>query len=115
MYTSLAAVLVFVAFGWLLLDKTEVVDFWIFSVKQNNTPNGVFADYVAEIVQFDGEYSLARDGKTVLNSDKIKTIQDWDIVSLPEGTDLIFNLEDWTQAKIIWPAEFSIKKKKKWY
>jgi hypothetical protein len=45
-------------------------------VKQNNTPNGVFADYVAEIVQFDGEYSLARDGKTVLNSDKIKTIQD---------------------------------------
>ena len=115
MYTSLAAVLVFVAFGWLLLDKTEVVDFWIFSVKQNNTPNGVFADYVAEIVQFDGEYSLARDGKTVLNSDKIKTIQDWDIVSLPEGTDLIFNLEDWTQAKIIWPAEFSITKTEKWY
>ena len=115
MYTSLAAVLVFVVFGWLLLDKTEVVDFWIFSVKQNNTPNGVFADYVAEIVQFDGEYSLARDGKTVLNSDKIKTIQDWDIVSLPEGTDLIFNLEDWTQAKIIWPAEFSIAKTEKWY
>ena len=115
MYTSLAAVLVFVVFGWLLLDKTEVVDFWIFSVKQNNTPNGVFADYVAEIVQFDGEYSLARDGKTVLNSDKIKTIQDWDIVSLPEGTDLIFNLEDWTQAKIIWPAEFSITKTEKWY
>ena len=115
MYTSLATFLAFVAFWWLLLDKTEVVDFWIFSVKQNNTPNGVFADYVAEIVQFDGEYSLARDGKTVLNSDKIKTIQDWDIVSLPEGTDLIFNLEDWTQAKIIWPAEFSITKTEKWY
>jgi len=60
MYTSLAAVLVFVVFGWLLLDKTEVVDFWIFSVKQNNTPNWVFADYVAEIVQFDWEYSLVR-------------------------------------------------------
>jgi len=115
MYTSLAAVLVFVVFGWLLLDKTEVVDFGIFSVKQNNTPNGVFADYVAEIVEFNGEYSLVRDGKTVLNSDKLNTIQDGDVVSFPEWTDLIFNLEDWTQAKIIWPAEFSITKTKKWY
>lgn len=115
MYTSLAAVLIFVVFGWLLLDKTEVVDFWIFSVKQNNTPNGVFADYVAEIVEFNGEYSLVRDGKTVLNSDKLNTIQDGDVVSFPEWTDLIFNLEDWTQAKIIWPAEFSITKTEKWY
>lgn len=115
MYTSLAAVLVFVVFGGILLDRSEVVDFWIFSVKQNVTPNGVFADYVAEIVEFNGEYSLVRDDKVVLNSDKLKTIQDWDIVSLPEWTDLIFNLQDWTKAKIIWPAEFSITKKENWY
>ena len=115
MYASLAAILVFVVFGWLVLDKTQVVDFWIFSVKQNNTPNGVFADYIAEIVEFNGEYSLVRDGKTVLNSDKLNTIKDGDIVSFPEWTDLIFNLEDWTQAKIIWPAEFSITKTEKWY
>ena len=115
MYTSLAAVLVFVVFGWVLLDKTQVVDFGIFSVKQTNTPNTVFADYVAEIVEFNGEYSLARDWKTILNSDKLKKIQDWDIVSFPEWTDLIFNLQDWTQAKIIWPAEFSISKTEKWY
>jgi hypothetical protein len=30
-------------------------------VKQNNTPNGVLADYVAEIVEFNGDYSLERD------------------------------------------------------
>ena len=115
MYTSLAAILVFVVFGWLLLDKTQVVDFWIFSVKQNNNPNWVFADYVAEIVEFNGEYFLERNGKPVQNSDKLKTIQDWDIVSFPEWTDLIFTLQDWTQAKIIWPAEFSISKTEKWY
>lgn len=115
MYTSLAAILVFVVFGWLLLDRTQVVDFWIFSVKQNNTPNGVFADYVAEIVEFNWDYSLVRDGKAVLNSDKLKTIQDWDIVSFPEWTDLIFNLQDGTQAKIIWPAEFSITRTEEWY
>ena len=115
MYTSLAALLIFVVFGWLLLDKTNVIDFWIFSVRQSNTPNGVFADYVAEIIEFNGEYSLNRDGKVVLNSDKLKTIQNWDIVSLSEWTDLIFNLQDWTKAKIIWPAEFSIIKTAQWY
>ena len=115
MYTSLAAILVFVVFWWVLLDKTQVVDFGIFSVKQNNTSNTVFADYVAEIVEFNWEYSLARDWKTILDSDKLKKIQDWDIVSFPEWTDLIFNLQDWTQAKIVWPAEFSITKTKKWY
>jgi len=115
MYTSLAAILVFVVFWWVLLDKTQVVDFGIFSVKQNNTSNTVFADYVAEIVEFNWEYSLARDWKTILDSDKLKKIQDWDIVSFPEWTDLIFNLQDWTQAKIIWPAEFSITKTEKWY
>ena len=115
MYTSLAAVLVFVVFGWGLLDRTQVVDFGIFSVKQNNTPNTVLADYVAEIVEFNGEYSLERDGKSILNSDKLNKIQDGDIVSFPEWTDLIFNLQDWTQAKIVWPAEFSITKTEKWY
>ena len=114
MYTSLAAILVFVVFWWVLLDRTQVVDFGIFSVKQNNTPNTVFADYIAEIVEFNWDYSLERDWK-VIKSDKLKTIQDWDIVSLPEWTDLIFNLQDWTQAKIIWPAEFSIEKSEKWY
>ena len=115
MYTSLAAILVFVVFGGLLLDKTKVVNFGIFSVKQNNNPNGVFADYVAEIIDFNGEYSLVRNGKVVLNSDGLKTIQDWDIVSFPERTDLMFNLQDWTQAKIVWPAEFSITKTEEWY
>ncbi len=115
MYASLATILIFVVFGWLVLDKTQVVDFWIFSVKQNNTPNWVLADYVAEIVEFNWDYSLDRNGKVLPNSDKLKTIQDGDIVSFPEWTDLIFNLQDGTQAKIVWPAEFSIKKTEKWY
>ena len=71
---------------------------------------------MAEIVEFNWEYSLERDGKAVLNLDNLKIIQDWDTIYLPEWTDLIFNLQDWTQAKIIWPAEFSITKtEEKWY
>ena len=115
MYTSLAAILVFVVFGWLLIDKSKIIDFWIFSVKQNNTPNWVFADYVAEIVEFNGDYSLVRDEKVVIDSKNLKNIQNWDTISLPEWTDLIFTLQDGTKSKIVWPAEFSITKTEKSY
>lgn len=114
MYASLTAFIFVVVFGGLLLDRSKIVDFWIFSVKQNDTPNGVLADYVAEIVEFSWDYSLVRDG-LVVKSENLKMIQDGDVVTLPEWTDLIFNLEDWTQAKIVWPAEFSISKTEKWY
>lgn len=115
MYASLASVLILVVFWWLLLDRNDVVDFWLFSVEKHTNPWGVFADYVAEIIEFNWDYSLVRDWLTVSNLQDLKLIEDWDIVTLPEWTDLIFTLTDWTQAKIIWPAEFSIKKWKKWY
>lgn len=114
-YTSLATILVFVVFGWLLLDKSKVLDFGIFSIKQNNAPGGVFADYVAEIAEFNGDYSLVRDGGVVIDSKSLKNIQNWDTISLPEWTDLIFTLQDWTKSKIVWPAEFSITKTEKSY
>lgn len=114
MYTSFVAFIFAIVFGGVLLDRTEIVDFWIFSLRQNKTPNGVFADYIAEIVEFNGKYSLVRNG-LVVKSENLQMIQDGDVVTLPWWTDLIFNLEDGTQAKIIWPAEFSITKTEKWY
>ena len=77
----------------IISSNSCVHSFWMITIRQDTssrflnffyTPNGVFADYVAEIVEFNGEYSLIRDGKAVLNSDKLKTIQDGDIVSFPE-------------------------------
>ena len=115
MYVSLSAILVFIVFWGLLLDRNQIIDFWFFSVNQNNNPNEVLADYIAEIVEFNWEYSLVRDWKMVLDLGDLKLIQDWDVVNLPEWTDIIFYLDDWTQAKIVWPAEFSISKTEKWY
>lgn len=115
MYTSFAAILVFIVFGWLLIDKSKIIDFWIFSVKENNTPNWVFADYVAEIVEFNWDYSLVRNERVVADSENLKSIQNWDTISLPKWTDLIFTLQDWTKSKIVWPAEFSITKTEKSY
>ena len=115
MYASLAAALVFVVFGWILLDRNDVVDFGIFSVQKHTNPSGVLADYVAEIIEFNWEYSLQRDGVKISDLQGLKLIEEWDIVTLPEWTDLLFNLADWTQSKIIWPAEFSITKWEEWY
>lgn len=114
MYTSLAALLVVLVFWWFLLDKNEIVDFWFFSVQSNN-PNGVVADYVAEIIEFNGEYSLMRWDEKILDSAELQNISDGDVIKLSEWTKLVFTLADWTQARIDWPAEFSISKWKKWY
>lgn len=115
MYASLAAVLVFVVFGWLLLERNDVVDFGIFSVQKHITPGGVLADYVAEVVEFNGDCTLQRSGVTIPNFQDLKLIEDGDIITLSEWTDLLFNLTDWTQSKIVWPAEFSITKWESWY
>jgi len=115
MYASLAAVLVFVVFGWILLDKNDVVDFGIFSIEKHTNPGWVLADYVAEVVEFNGDCSLQRDWKMISNLQDLKLIEDGDTILLSEWTDLLFNLTDWTQSKIVWPAEFSITKWEEWY
>ena len=115
MYASLAAVLVFVVFGWLLLEKNDVIDFGIFSVQKHITPGGVLADYVAEVVEFNGDCTLQRSWTIIHNFQDLKLIEDGDTITLSEWTDLLFNLTDWTQSKIVWPAEFSITKWEKWY
>ena len=114
-YASLAVLLVVVVFGWLLINKDKEIDFGLFSVQKHIDSNWVLADYVAEIIEFNWEYSLERDGSKVSNLQDLQLIEDWDVVTLAEWTDLVFTLVDGTQAKIVWPAEFSITRWKKWY
>lgn len=112
LYSSLATFLCVVVFWWMLLDRTNIVDFWTFLVQKNTNPNGVLADYVAEIIEFNGEYSLIRNWENIENT---QVIWNGDNVKLKDGTDLVFSLNDGTQAKIVWPAEFSITRYQKWY
>ena len=108
LYTSLAALLVVIVFWWLLLDRSDTSNFWLFSIQKQGNPSSVLADYVAEIIEFNWEYSLERDWVIVSNLQDLKLIEDGDVVSLSEWTNLVFTLVDGTQAKIVWPAEFSI-------
>lgn len=107
-YASLAAVLVLVVFWWLLLDRNDIKDFWLFSVQRNTNPSSVLADYVAEIIEFNWEYSLERNWVIISSLQDLKLVEDGDVISLSEWTDLVFTLIDGTQAKIVGPAEFSI-------
>ena len=115
MYTSFVTILVLIVFWWVILEKKDIIDFWFFSVEKYWNPNWVLADYIAEVIQFNWNYSLVRNWLTISNSEQLKLIEDWDVITLSEWTDLLFNLTDWTQAKIVWPAEFSIEKWKSWY
>ena len=109
-YASLATILIIAVFWWVLLDKNDIVDFWIFSINKHINPNGVRADYVAEIIWFNWEYSVVRDWLEISNLQDLRLIEDWDVITLSEWTNFIFTLMDGTQGKIVWPAEFSIVK-----
>ncbi len=114
-YSSLATLIALFVFGWILLDKKDIIDLWFLSIKTTN-PNEVHAGYVAEIIEFNWDYSITRWNK-ILWLDVLTTnlINDGDVVKMDEWTELIFTLMDWTQAKIDGPAEFSIIKSPTWY
>lgn len=112
-YVSIATILIFVVFWWLMLERNSIIDFWNFSVEKHKNPNWVLADYVAEIIEFNWEYSLVRSWLNVWSSQNMKLIENWDVITLSEWTDIVFTLADGTKWKIVWPAEFSIQLWKK--
>lgn len=114
-YSSLAAFIAIIVFWGLILDKKDVIDLWSFSIHPSN-PMAVHAGYVAEIIEFNWDYSIIREDKRLwLDLFAKNLINEWDIIQLVEWTEMIFTLEDWTKARIDWPAELSIEKTLNWY
>lgn len=117
-YISLASLIVLFVFWWVFFDKIIEKDFWFMQISQWNVSNWVIADYVAEIIDFNWEYSIIHWGETVsyknidswlsVASENKISIENGEIVKMKEWTEMIFTLVDWTQARIDWPAEFSI-------
>jgi len=114
-YSSLATFIALVVFWWIILDKKDIIDLWFFSIQHLNS-NQVRAGYVAEIIEFNWDYSITRGDKTLWLDLLVKNlIEDGDVIKLDDWAELLFTLTDWTQAKIAGPAEFSIIKSEKWY
>jgi len=72
-----------------------------------NYTNQVNADYIAKVVEFSWNFYVKHDGKYY----KTNKISNWDNVILKKWSEIIFNINSWTKAKIIWPARFFLKEK----
>jgi hypothetical protein len=106
-YTFMATAIVLFTFGGVMLERNGGIDNLFFTSSPTN-PANVYADYVAEIIEFNGEYIIQKGNQTLSSS----YIHNDDIVYLKDGSEILFTLNDHSQAKIIGPAEFSITKSK---
>ncbi len=89
-----------------------------FFIKNNirNNDNGVSiqtpktyqvqADYIANIVNFNGDFFIEHQGNRIQTSN----IHNWDTIILDSNTKMTFNMDQSTQARINWPAKFILQK-----
>jgi len=103
MYGFSLAILLFGVYGTYFFNSESRQD-GLFV--QNPLSNSVQAASIANVVRFQGDYKIENNGQIVQTS----VIQDGDIITLEQGTEIIFNLDTETQAKIIWPAQFIVHK-----
>ncbi|MDR2190348.1 MAG: hypothetical protein LBP53_04075 [Candidatus Peribacteria bacterium] len=106
-YSVMAVALVLMTFGGVMIEKNISIDNLLFSSTEKN-PSGVYADYIAEIIEFNGEYTI-QNGDITLSS---QYIHNGDIIQLKSGAEMLFTLNDHSQAKIIGPASFYLSMSK---
>lgn len=88
-------------FDWKFIINRD----WFFIQRSNGTKS-VQADYIAKIIEFNGDFYIWHNGKYYQSS----YISQWDIVTLNNWSELVFHIDQWTEAKVIWPAKFTINK-----
>ncbi len=103
-YTFIALAVIILWIGGTLLEKNISIDNFFFSTHNNYW--GVYAEHIAEIIEFNGKYTIQRDGQTFSS----QFISNGDTIHLKKDAEMLFNLNDGSQAKIIGPADFSIIK-----
>ncbi|MDR0860396.1 MAG: hypothetical protein LBO09_05495 [Candidatus Peribacteria bacterium] len=104
-YTFVALVLVLFTFGGVMIERNGGIDNFFFS-SDPLIPGSIYADYIAEIIDVNGEWYL-QNGENTLSS---QYIHHGDVLHLKQGSEIIINLDDGSQAKIIGPAECAIIK-----
>ncbi|MDR2541785.1 MAG: hypothetical protein LBD11_08885 [Candidatus Peribacteria bacterium] len=104
-YTFVALVVALFTFGSVMIERNGGIDNFFFSSDPLNL-GSVYADYIAEIIDVNGEWYL-QNGENTLSS---QYIHNGDVLHLKQGSEIIINLEDGSQAKIIGPAECVITK-----
>ena len=107
-YTSFIVVLLFGFYGMYFFQQNQSLDGdGVFLSSTNDGQSIAQAGYIAKVVDFAGTFYIEKDGQTIQTSN----INDGDIVVLQKNAQVIFHIDTGTQAKITWPAKFTIQKK----
>lgn len=101
-YFAYWLILLILLFGiyWVYFD----VDWDINWLAVQNVTNTASADYIAKVVDFNGTFYIQREWKLI----KTSNISNWDNVILKKWSEIVFDIDSWTKAKLTWPARFSL-------
>lgn len=106
--TIFTAIVLVVVFFWIWgfwVQRNWGIDNIFFST-QPQIPGTTFADHIAEIVNVKGERYLQNGNKITISS----YLHHGDTIYLKEKSEIIFHLDDGSQASIVGPAIFSLFK-----
>ncbi|MEI8090713.1 MAG: hypothetical protein WCG98_00150 [bacterium] len=76
-----------------------------FVINSNN--NTVQADYIAQVVNFNGSFSIEHEG-TILQTEK--NIGNGDTIILKDGAAMVFEINSGVQSKILGPAKLTLQR-----
>ena len=108
-YLAYWLILIVLLFGiyWVYFDIDWNID-WLAIQNPTNTAN---ADYIAKVVDFNGTFYVQHEWKLT----KTSNISNWDNVILKKWSEIVFDIDSWTKAKLTWPARFSLAQDENWY
>ena len=97
---------------WLILVVLLIGIYWVYFdvdwdidwLAVQNPVNQVNADYIAKVVSFNGTFYVQHEWKLT----KTSNISNWDNVILKKWSEIVFDIDSWTKAKLTWPARFSL-------
>jgi len=104
-YMTIFVFLLIGVYGMYIFNGGNIQDNGRFSVIKN-TSNTVQADYIAQIIEAKGNFFVEHNG--VLT--KTNNISNGDTILLKEDTELLFEIDNGTQSKIIGPAKLVVQK-----
>lgn len=88
-------------FNWKFIINKD----WFF-IQRSNGIKSVQADYVAKVIEFNGNFYIGHNGQYYQGSN----ISNWDTVTLQDWAELVFHIDQWTETKVVGPAKFLITK-----
>lgn len=98
-------VLMIGVYGVYFLNNGNLQDYNRFAIRSNTT-NTAQADYIAQVVDFNGNFFIEHNGVFT----KTNNIGNGDTILLKKDAQLVFDINSGTQSKIIGPAKLVIQK-----